>query len=99
MILVALPFADLTLLNANAATAVIVGAFLSIVFLGEKFQWKYDIPASFFILVGSFCTVALSNKEDKSHDLVQAKRLLESRNGIYYASFLIVVLLGTIYSI
>ena len=55
--LVALPFADITLLNANAATAVITGAFMSIVFLGERFQWKYDLIASILILVGSALTV------------------------------------------
>ena len=77
----------------------ITGAFLSITFLGERLQWKYDLLASILILTGSACIVSYSDKTDKVHDLVRAKRLLESINGLYYAAFLVVLLLATLYSV
>ena len=77
----------------------ITGAFLSITFLGERFQWKYDLLASIHILTGSACIVSLSDKSDKVHDLVRAKRLLESINGLYYVVYLVVLLASTLFSI
>ena len=59
----ALPYADMTLLAANSALAVTGNLFLSIYLFDEKWVFKYDAPAIFFIIGGSFAIVMLSNKE------------------------------------
>lgn len=61
--IIALPYADMTLLAANSALAVAGNLALSIYLFDEKWVCKYDFPAMFCILGGSFTIVMLSNKD------------------------------------
>lgn len=60
--LIALPYADLTLLAANSAFAIIANLLLSVWLFNEKIIWKYDVPGVLLIITGSLCIVALANK-------------------------------------
>lgn len=60
--LIALPYADLTLLAANSAFAIIANLLLSVWLFNEKIIWKYDVPGVLLIIAGSLCIVALANK-------------------------------------
>ena len=57
-----LPYADISLLAANAPLAIIVNIFLSIHLFDEKFVFKYDCPAIFLICLGCFLAVFLAHK-------------------------------------
>lgn len=60
---VALPYADMTLLAANSALAILGNFALSIWLFEEKMVLKYDIPALVCIIGGSLSIVSLSNKK------------------------------------
>ena len=62
--MVALPFADLILLSNACSISVIWSTILAIIFLDEKFMWKYDMVAITLICTGSMLTVIQSNKEE-----------------------------------
>ena len=83
-ILGVLPFADLTLLTSNAATGIMVSAFLSITFLGEKFVWKYDLTAVFLIVTGSVLIIIQSDLQEKSMDSQEVALVLTSTKGIVF---------------
>ena len=69
-----LPFADLVLLASNSATAIIGSSLLSICLLGERFLWKYDLTAMFFIILGCTLSIVQSNKirDDRNMDEIIA---------------------------
>ncbi len=56
-----LPFADLVLISSNGITAITFNTFLSIKFLGEKFIWRYDVPAFAFMGFGAITIVLLAS--------------------------------------
>ena len=56
-----LPYADLILFTATSSLAILYGVFLAILILGEKFVWKYDMPAIALILAGCILTVVQCN--------------------------------------
>ena len=60
--IIAVPYADLTLLAANSPLAIFANLFLSIWIFGEKWVWMYDMTALVFILTGCTLIVLLSNK-------------------------------------
>ena len=55
------PFADIVLLSFNAAMAIPIQMILAILFLKEIFIWRYDIPALFFIILGSGFIILTAN--------------------------------------
>ena len=57
-----LPFLDLTLVAGSACLGIIVAMILAILVLGERFNWKYDLPGLTFILVGCSTIVLNANK-------------------------------------
>lgn len=69
-----LPYADMTLLAANSALAIIGNLFLSIWLFGEKFTWKYDFTAMVLLVGGALTIVGLSNKSQVD---VDAQELLD----------------------
>ena len=71
-----LPFADMTLLTANSASAIIVSAGLAMCCLNEVFFWKYDLPAILLLLTGSATIILQSDTTDKSYDSEQIASLL-----------------------
>ena len=60
--IIAVPYADLTLLAANSPLAIFANLFLSIYFFNEKWVWMYDMTALVLILTGCTVIVLLSNK-------------------------------------
>ena len=60
--IIAVPYADLTLLAANSPLAIFANMFLSIYFFNEKWVWMYDMTALVLILTGCTVIVLLSNK-------------------------------------
>ncbi len=63
-----LPYADMTLLAANSALAIIGNLFLSIWVFNEKFTWKYDFTAMVLLVGGALTIVLLSNKSQINVD-------------------------------
>jgi hypothetical protein len=57
------PFADMTLFASTSSIAIMMSVFLSIVMLGEKFIWAYDLPAALLICSCSGLTVMQMNHE------------------------------------
>ena len=66
---VALTYADLTLLAANAATCIIANVVISKNYLGEHFDHRFDTPGLFLIGVGCTMIIVLSNKEKQWKDV------------------------------
>ena len=60
---IALPFCDLTLIACNSGTAILINAFISKKFLGEKFVPKNDVIAILCVSAGTVFIVFFSNKE------------------------------------
>jgi len=58
------PFADIVLLSANSATAIVVQVILALVFLNEVFICKFDLPALLLILLGSWLIIHTANFSD-----------------------------------
>ena len=63
----ALPFADLVLISTNSIAAIIFNTFLSIRYLGEKFIWKYDVPAFSFMGLGGVIIVMMAKTDDRKY--------------------------------
>lgn len=61
--ILALAFADLTLLSCNACTGIIANVVISTRYLGERFDPKFDLAGLSLIGVGCTLIVLLSNKE------------------------------------
>ena len=66
--IIALPYADMTLLAANASLAIIANLILSIYLFDEKWVWKFDCTAMALIIGGCCSIVLLSNKEQIEYD-------------------------------
>ena len=62
-----IPYADMTLLSANAFVAIITNTFLSIWVFEERFAWKYDLPGLFLITAGDISVVLIANKEQTEY--------------------------------
>lgn len=62
-----LQYLDLTLLAANTVNCVVAAVVLSTLILGEKFMWKYDLPALIFIATGCFLIVLGANKTETEY--------------------------------
>ena len=74
-----LPFADITLLTANTATAIISASILAIFILGEKFVWQYDLTALLLMISGGALTVIQSNKKKIEYSAEEVKELLHTK--------------------
>ena len=86
MQVVALPYADLVLISTNAITAILFNTFLSIRYLGEKFVWKYDVPALTLMSVGALVIVLVSEADEKKFTPEEIKELLTSLQSIIFNS-------------
>ena len=83
--LVVLPFADLVLISTNSITAIAYNTFLSIRCLGEKFVWKYDLPAFVIMGAGAVTIVMLASTTEKVFTAQKILSLLFSNNSFYFA--------------
>lgn len=57
-----IPYADLVLLSCSSAINIMQGLVLSVYSLGEKFNYKKDLPAFALIIAGCTLIVLFSNK-------------------------------------
>jgi hypothetical protein len=95
MQVVALPYADLVLISTNAITAILFNTFLSIRYLGEKFVWKYDVPALTLMSLGALVIVLVSEADEKKFTPEEIKELLTSLQSIIFNSIQCALLIGT----
>ena len=79
-----LAFADLVLISTNMIVGVVFNTFLSIKFLGEKFLWKYDLPAISFMMIGAMIIVLLADTDEKMFTPDEMKSLLLSTQTLIY---------------
>ena len=89
--IVMMPFCPLILLAMNSATAILMSATLSILILGERLVWQYDLVA--FILISSGCTaIFLLTKESEAQltsEVIAGQ--LKSLQAIIFAIIYIIV--------
>ena len=57
-----LPFLDLTLIAGGACLGILAAMILAILVLGERFNWRYDLPGLAFISGGCITIVLNANK-------------------------------------
>ena len=81
------PFADIVLLSANSATAIIVQVIMALVFLNEVFICKYDLPALFLILLGSFLIIYTANFTERELSVSTIKENFVSFKSITFFGF------------
>ena len=81
---VLLTYADLVLLSTNMITAIMFNTFLAIKFLGEKFLWKYDLPAFILMAISAITIIFLANMEEKLFTDTQIKALLGSLRSVLF---------------
>ena len=83
--MVVLPFADLVLISTNSITAIAYNTFLSIKCIGEKFIWKYDLPAFMIMGAGAITIVMLASTTEKVFTAEKILNLLFSSNSFYFS--------------
>ena len=63
------PFADMTLLAANAVFAILFNQILAIFFLKEKYVARYDLSSLVLLTLGTVLIIQSSNTEEKVLDI------------------------------
>ena len=81
-----LPFLDLTLVAGSACLGIIVAMILAILVLGERFNWKYDLPGLTFILIGCITIVLNANKVEQTFTGEEAVALLLSARALVFTA-------------
>ena len=79
-----LAYADLVLISTNMIAGIIFNTFLSIRFLGEKFLWKYDLPAFALMATGAITIVLLADTDEKLFTPDQMTALLSDLRSVVY---------------
>ena len=79
-----LPFLDLTLVSGSACLGILVAMILAIFVLGERFNWKYDLPGLTFISAGCITIVLNANKVEQSFTGEEAVALLISPRALIF---------------
>ena len=92
----ALPFCDLVVLSTNSSIGIVFNNILSVMYLGEKVVWVYDITAVSLIILGSLIIVFLSNYESTTYTPEEIHTLLFSTSSLVFASVTIVFSILTI---
>lgn len=94
--IVVLPFCDLVVLSTDTAQAILFSNLLSVLYLKEKFLWRFDGPAMFLIVIGSIIIVSLSNYNESVYTPDDIIALLTSTVSITSFASAIVVSAATI---
>ena len=97
--IIVLPYADISLLAANAPLAIIVNIFLSIYLFDEKFVFKYDCPAIFLICLGCVMAVLLAHKTQVETNTKALLGILTSPKAVCFFVFVVLFMLITIYAV
>ena len=74
-----LPFVSLVLISTNSITAIAFNTFLSVKYLGERMNWKYDLPAFALMGIGGFSIVMLAQTSEETFSREYIIQLLTSR--------------------
>ena len=93
--LIVLPYADMTLLAANSPIAIIANSMCSIWLFGEKFLWKYDLPAIVMIISGSISIVMLANTQQAHYDGQALLDLISEPKAILFFCFVAALIIIT----
>lgn len=86
-----LPFADISLLMCNTATAITTSSLLAIFCLGEKFNLRYDLTAFILIITGSVLNIIQTNKKSEKRDYAEITKLVTKPSSIVFFMFTILV--------
>ena len=70
---------SLVLISTNSISAIAFNTFLSVKYLGEKMNWKYDLPAFTLMGIGGFTVVMLAKTSDETFSREYIIELLTSR--------------------
>ena len=81
---VLLTYADLVLLSTTMIPAIMFNTFLAIKILGEKFLWKYDLPAFLLMACSAITIIVLADMEEKLFTPRQVKDLLGSLRSVLF---------------
>ena len=81
-----LPFLDLTLVAGSACLGILTAMILAILVLGERFNWKYDLPGLTFILIGCITIVLNANKVEQTFTGEEAVALLLSARALVFTA-------------
>ena len=84
-----MPFCNIVLLSTSTATGIIMSTFLSIMYLGEKPVWKYDITSTTLIVTGCLVIVFLSSYDDITFTADDIVKLLTRPVTICFLSFFV----------
>lgn len=87
---IALPYADMTLIAANSSLAVVCNLMLSIYLFEEKWVWRYDLPAVILIIGGSFSLAGIANKEQPEYDQEEMIKIIWNWPSIVFYVYLVV---------
>lgn len=89
--LVVLPYADLTLLAANGAVAILANLLLSIWLFNERFIWKYDLTAMLLLIGGTLAIVFVANKKQATYEGQELLDLIGDTKAVVF--FIVVALM------
>lgn len=89
-----LPFADLTLLSANVAAAIVFNTILSIWILKEQFVPWYDLPAIILIAGAGFTIAFNAFRESVEYSADEIEELLVAPATLGYGILALLLVLG-----
>ena len=95
--IVALPYADMTLLAANSSLAIMGNLILSMYLFDEKWVWKYDCTALILICAGCFSIALMADKSQKDYDGAMLLDKLRAPIAIAFYCFVFSLMALTMY--
>ena len=90
-----IPFIDMVLYSTSIATGILMSFFLSVRYLGEKPNWKYDAASIALIVFGILLVVCLSVYDDKTFTRAEINRLMTRAFAIVFLCFYVFVIAVT----
>ena len=91
-----LPYCELVVLSTVGVLGILINNALSVIFLGEKMIWRYDLPAILLILTGCLTVVLLSDYSSEKYTPDRIVDLLLSTPTIVFFSVTFVFVIFTI---
>jgi len=92
----ALPYCDLVVLSTSTSLGIVFNNILSVICLGEKVVWVYDVTAVSLIIGGSLVIVFLSSYEETTYTPDEIRILLFSTTSLVFAIMAIVFSILTV---
>ena len=91
-----LPFCDLVVLSTNTSIGIVINNILSVIYLGEKVVWKFDIVAISLICFGSLLIVLFSKYDEVKYTPDDVKELLWSPTTYVFMGLFLVFTVFTV---